>query len=562
MLIFYDCEVFKHDWMFVFILPETRDIVRIHNDIRQLKDFYELHKEDIWIGYNVRHYDQYILKGLLMGLDPYLISKHIIDGGQGWQINPGINRISLYSYDVMTTMHSLKELEGFMGNDIRETSVSFDIDRALTEQEVNNTFTYCQHDVEQTIEVFLQRKEDFDSHLLLLKTFNLPLTYISKTQTQLAAVILKATRQDYDDEFNISFPSTLRINKYWDVIAWYQDKDNYDYDKEYKCWVSDCPHVFAWGGLHGALDGYKGEGIILNIDVASYYPTLMIEYDYISRSVQNPELYREIYHQRLKFKAEKDPRQAAYKLVLNKTYGAMKYKFNGLYDPLMANNVCITGQLLLLDLIEQLELHWSLIQSNTDGLIGRVEPENLDTVYAICQEWEQRTRMKLEYEIFSKIFQKDVNNYIIIKHDGTYKSKGAYVKKLSKIDNNLPIVNHAVLEYFIHGTPVEETINKCNEIIMFQRVVKISNKFESARHGHEILTDKCLRVFASREKSDPGIVKIKSNGRSAKVENTPEHCFIVNGDIKGKRIPRQLDKEWYILMAQKRIDDFCGELPF
>src|SRR5690606_35106610 len=98
--------------------------------------------------------------------------------------------------------------------------------------------------------------------------------------------------------------------------------------------------------------------------------------------------------------------------------GAMKDKYNQLYDPLMANNVCVAGQLLLLDLIEHLEPHCQLIQSNTDGLFVKINHENdLDTIKEICKEWEQRTRMELEFDIFTKIFQKDVNNYIVINED-------------------------------------------------------------------------------------------------------------------------------------------------
>ena len=54
--------------------------------------------------------------------------------------------------------------------------------------------------------------------------------------------------------------------------------------------------------------------------------------------------------------------QAPLKIILNSTYGAMKDKYNPMYDPRQANNVCVFGQLLLLDLIEHLEGHCDLIQ--------------------------------------------------------------------------------------------------------------------------------------------------------------------------------------------------------
>src|SRR5690606_29334060 len=134
------------------------------------------------------------------------------------------------------------------------------------------------------------------------------------------------------------------------------------------------------------------------------------------------------------------------------TYGAMKDKFNNLYDPRQANNVCVGGQLLLLDLIEKLENHCQLIQSNTDGLLIKLHrEEDFDLIDDICYEWEQRTRMTLEFESYRKVFQKDVNNYVIVDFEGNYKSKGAYVKKLDNLDYDLPIVNKAIVDYLLKG---------------------------------------------------------------------------------------------------------------
>ena len=54
----------------------------------------------------------------------------------------------LNNYDVMLPLDGgLKSLEGFMGNDIRETSVPFDIDRKLTDAELEETVKYCRYDV-------------------------------------------------------------------------------------------------------------------------------------------------------------------------------------------------------------------------------------------------------------------------------------------------------------------------------------------------------------------------------------------------------------------------------
>ena len=105
----------------------------------------------------------------------------------------------------------------------------------------------------------------------------------------------------------------------------------------------------------------------------------------------------------------------AFTLVLNSTYGAMKDKHNAMYDPRQANNVCVGGQLLLLDLIERLEDHCEIIQSNTDGILVKLRRyEDFEMLDDLCWEWEQRTGMRLEFDEFQKVYQKDVNNYIII----------------------------------------------------------------------------------------------------------------------------------------------------
>ena len=91
--------------------------------------------------------------------------------------------------------------------------------------------------------------------------------------------------------------------------------------------------------------------------------------------------------------------------------------------------------------------------------------KTVDIIKNVAHEWEKRTRLELEFDIYNEIYQKDVNNYIIISEDGHYKSKGAYLKKLSPIDNDLPIINTALIEYFVHQTPIEDTINQSNKSI-------------------------------------------------------------------------------------------------
>ncbi|MFM1602049.1 hypothetical protein ABGF26_02725 [Helcococcus ovis] len=560
-MIFIDFEVFESDWLAVTLDTKTEEYNEIVNDREKLLKLYEDNKDDIFIGYNIRHYDQYIFKGILLDLNVKELNDYIIVSKQpGWKYSDSFYNVQLNFYDVMTSFHGLKQLEGFMGNDIRETSVDFTINRKLTKEEIEESIKYCKHDVEQTALVFFERIEEFQAHMGLIKEFNLPLSDVSKTKVQLSAKILDAKKVERDDEFDLKIVDTLRLSKYKHIAEWYKNPVNHDYSKTLETMVAGVPHVFAWGGVHGARDKYIRDGIFINVDVGSFYPALMIEYDFLSRNVSDSSKFREIRDKRLEYKKNKDSRQAPLKIVINGTYGAMKYKYSPLYDPRQANNVCINGQLLLLDLIEKLEPYCEIIQSNTDGVLIRINSlDDFSIIDDICYEWEQRTRMELEFDTYTRVIQADVNNYIIVTPDGSYKSKGAYVKKLNQLDYDLPIINEAISNYLLKNIPVEETITNEKKLIKFQKIVKVSSNYKYAMIGHwndkefigEKLTDKTFRVFASK-KSKNGIFKV-NNRNPEKFADTPNNVFIENGDIKNKKCPRDLDYDWYIDLAKKRL---------
>ena len=171
IVLFYDFEVFKYDWLVVVMDMTAKKEHVIVNDAQALEALYQQNVKDIWVGFNSRHYDQYIFKGILCGFDPKRINDFIIlKGNPGWKFSSMLRQIPLNNYDVMqNTDRGLKSFEGFMGNDIRESSVPFDIERKLTPEEIEETVKYCRHDVQQTIEVFLKRKGDFEAHLGLVK---------------------------------------------------------------------------------------------------------------------------------------------------------------------------------------------------------------------------------------------------------------------------------------------------------------------------------------------------------------------------------------------------------
>lgn len=562
MLNFYDFEVFAHDWLVVIINPAERSKTVIVNDKEKLEEYFYAHEKEIWVGYNNRRYDQYIMKAILLGFDPKEVSDYIVArGNDGWRFTSLFNKMNMINFDVMLRMDTgLKSLEAFMGNDIEETNVPFDIDRKLTQKEIDQTVFYCTHDVEQTIEVFLERKAEFDAAMGLVKIFNLPLSYMGKTGAQRVAKILGGRGLKFDDEFEFPIADTLRLRKYRAVANWYKQPENHDYKKKQKVTIAGVPHVLAWGGIHGALKQYYGEGIYIMADVTAYYPSLQLRYKYGYRNMANPENFEKIHNENLRFKELGDKvARLPYKIADNAISGQLKDQYSPLYDPRENNAITVNGQLLLVDLIEKLEPHIEmLIQSNTDGILFKIRSmKDFELIDDIVWEWEERTGMRMGFDVYTKVFQKDVNNYLLVNAEGKTKTKGAYTKALSNVDNDLPIINKALVDYMVKGIPVEKTINDCRELKMFQKVVKLSGKYWRAWHNGKYMSYKCYRVFASTADNDTYIGKCKERGATIeKFGNTPEHCFIDNSNVNGKEVPTYLDRSWYIRLAHDRLSQY------
>ncbi|WP_434799064.1 hypothetical protein [Terrisporobacter vanillatitrophus] len=542
----------------------------IINNREEFLRIFNKNKDSIWVGYNIKGYDQWIMKAIIAGTDPCIISEKIIEQNiSPYAVDRSLNRIPIYTFELNDSYRSLKELELFMGEDIRESNVSFDLNRYPTKEEIEELTTYCLHDVRMTFKVFQEVYYKYEAQLGLIEYFNLDENMINKTEAQLSAYILGAKKPNYPREDVVDFEivNTIELSKYNNIKQWYEDYNNRDFKKYLRANIYGVDTDFGWGGLHSARKKYQGEDFIVNSDVSSFYPSIMIEYGLLSRNVQNPGKFKEIRDTRFKSKKEKNPIEKSLKLVLNSTYGACLDVNNDLYDQRQGIAICVNGQLLLLDLIEKVELTFGdraeFIQGNTDGVMFKFNSkEDVDKYLQICQEWSKRTKMNLDHDFIKKIIQKDVNNYVYVKEDNSIKSKGAYVKKLSLIDNDLPIVNKAIKEKLINNVEIEKTVNDSNNLIDFQKCIKITGKYSHAVYGKENISLKVLRVFASKSSSDNAIMKMKSDGKLEKISYTPDRVFIDNSQVINKEIPQKLDKSWYIKLAKDRLESFIPENSF
>ena len=274
----------------------------------------------------------------------------------------------------------------------------------------------------------------------------------------------------------------------------------------------------------------------------------------------------------MKAKAAGDTATAnALKLVVNTTYGASLNKYNDLCDPLMGRSVCITGQLFLLELAQHLYKDipdLRIVQLNTDGIMIEFDDSQYDQVQEILTEWQTRTGFELEEDCIAQIAQKDVNNYVEVQPSGKFKCKGGYlVRGISpagafNVNNNATIVAKALVEYFVNGTPPEDTINSCDDIFQFQIIAKAGAKYREAYHmvdGEKVPVQKVNRIYATSDPRYGKLFKVKAeNDSEAKIEMLPEHCIIDNDNHLSIT---DVDKQFYIDMAKKRINDFMGIKP-
>ena len=588
-IITYDFEVFAYDWLVVLKDKETGIRTRIHNDSDALK--MAISEDCIYVGFNSKHYDQFIMKAAAVGFSPQEIKQvndFIIGGGQGWEC-PMLRDIyfAFNNVDVKDDMQmglSLKAIEGHLGLSVKESSVPFDIDRPLTPEEIEETFFYCEHDVDTTERILDIRKDYFKNKINLGRLAGLSeVKAMGMTNAKLTAALLQASKKPHDDERKYVYPENLRkefippevfafFDKMYDPSI--SDKDLFSGKLELS--IGECPVTIGYGGIHGAIPNFIWEEtenrVIKNKDVGSYYPHLCTINGYTSRNIPSPQIYENVLDNRMKAKASGDTATAnALKLVCNTTYGAMLNKYNELFDPLMGRSVCISGQLYLLELAEHCFQEipgLRIVQLNTDGIMVECDRADLDKLNEICDEWQSRTGFELEEDSVVKIAQKDVNNYVEVQPGGKSKAKGGYlVKGLAKagafnINNSCCIVATALKEYFVNGTPVEETINGCDDIFQFQIIAKAGAKYKEAYHligDEKEPVQKVNRVYATADQRYGKLFKVKAEDEStAKIEMLPEHCIIDNDN---QLSISDVDKTFYIEMAKKRVNDFLGIKP-
>ena len=265
---------------------------------------------------------------------------------------------------------------------------------------------------------------------------------------------------------------------------------------------------FGLGGIHGSIDSTvvhsDDDFVIYDWDVAGYYPSLGAVNNLFPEhlSSQFGVVDAMLKAERAKH-AKGSPLNTAIKLARNGAYGDSNNKYSPFYDPLYTMSITINGQLLLCILAEHLIdiPNLQMIQVNTDGLTVRCPRIYVDHMKAVCKWWEDFTKLELESAVYSRMFIRDVNNYIAEYDGGGVKRKGAYEYNQGWHQNHSQlIVARAAEAALVHGTDIETFIRNHDDIFDFMLRTKVGRADQlviSDTAGNERQLQKITRYYVA-----------------------------------------------------------------
>ena len=352
--------------------------------------------------------------------------------------------------------------------------------------------------------------------------------------------------------------------------------------------IGSSVYKLGMGGLHSTekKTAHKAtdEIILADNDVESFYPRIILNQRLFPSHLGEAflQVYNSIVETRIHAKNEAAKAKKAgdkagakrwktiadsLKITINGSFGKLGNKYSTLYAPQLMLQVTITGQLVLLMLIEMLEeAGISVISGNTDGIVSKYRKDRHNDVRAIIAEWEKRTNFKTEETRYSAVYSRDVNSYVAIKTDGgdeearflderlSVKTKGAYCERGSALNSILSknpealVCSDAVISFLKNGTPVEKTIRECKDIRRFVSVKNVKGGGE--KNG--VYLGKVVRWYYP--KGEAGYIACVGSGN--KVGKTDGARPLMDLPTE---FPDDVNYEWYINEAVDMLYD-CGGL--
>ena len=524
-MIVYDLETYPNAFTGTFLHVESLTVLVFEISFRkteshELVSFLQQCKEtdQTMVGYNNLGFDEPILQmvleygGLVDASTIYDKCLAIIHGDafhhKIWPNNRYLKQLDLFKihhFDNRAKSTSLKMLEFVMRSDtIQELPFPVGVD--LTSEQVDTLIEYNKHDVWKTYDFLIASRDAIKLRHDLTQKYGIDFMnmndtaigkefFISKLEEKSPGICFidgkrGQKRQTIRHSINLAdvvFPwITFDGEEFNRILSWFKSQtitETKGVFDDVTCNVDGFEYVFGLGGIHGSIESQTvisdDEYLIVDLDVTSYYPRLaMVNRCYPEHlSEVFCEAYEEIFEMRRRCpKSTHGAENAMLKLALNGVYGDSNNIYSPFYDPQYTMTITINGQLLLCKLAEMLSTIDSveMIQANTDGVTIKVSRSELHNVDAIKNDWENLTGLELEQAEYSRMFIRDVNNYIAEYTDGSVKRKGAYEYKRDWHQNHSALIVPKVAEqHLLHGADIRQSVLFHDDIMDFMLRTKV-----------------------------------------------------------------------------------------
>ena len=424
---------------------------------------------------------------------------------------------------------SLKKWEKFNGLKVVKSPIPFTHPLPLTADEAARLAEYNKYDVAATVRMACQSLiGEWETRCGFAEMLGEKKFGWHKTFTKLAAEMFVTNPDKKVDGADTSWgqtvtqiPKCLRVEKNLSVLS-YMSRPLFELEQvALSTRINGLPHTFQIGGAHSVNERAVFKGDIWDIDVGGMYPSIMALFNLCSRTM-DAAAYDKVRLARMQM-AKSDWRRNVYKKALNSTYGGMLDPFSTLFDPAKGRQVCVLGQLFIVDLLEKLEPYTQLIQTNTDGVyVMPTSPENAVHAKAEVEAFERRTGLVMEIDHYVAMYQRDVNNYIAVRADGTEKIKGSAFHSTNHLK---PSVGQMMNRCEIMGIPFDPDQYTLEELSIVCTRDKNSRGFVIDGVETDAETIDVLPVYPLQAQS---ISTVKKNGGFCKARLCPDYAALAS----------------------------------
>lgn len=606
----YDIEVFPNCFHCCCKNTETNQVIKFEiserrNQLAELVDFFFYSLDNkMFCGYNNHHYDDVIINYMIdlfykLNQLPYWkicrslynLSTTIVNSEDGnidsfkrWKYSK-----YFYSMDLLTMQFSqklrvgLKTMQCTMHyRNVQEYDGDFNL--PIPVDKIDDMIAYNINDVESTTELlnrladqvelrlFIEQEHGIDC--LSMDSVKMAETYLLEEYSKKSGIpknVIKEMRSpmDYIPLKDVILPFIKYKNpKLQSILE--EMKEQVVYSKERKGYekkfvLSNVVYSIGVGGIHTIHTPKiflpNDDEVIGHADVASMYPSLLIEYQWGPRHLGKIfcELFAQLKTERLEAKRTgQKVKNMFLKIVLNSPTGKMQQEVSWMYDPFNVFKIRINGQLILLLLVDRLlDLGCEIIQCNTDGVVYKAKKGLKQAISDAIKEVESLTRLEFESDEYEAFYQYAINDYFGVLKGGEIEEKGMFITK-NKLGKGLApvVIPKAVINYFVKGEPVEEFIKSDGDIRDFLMSQQVDKKFEVWHAENQV--QRINRFYASANgaylfKYDP------NSGRDKENMLTKSGVTILNELYDTTVEGRKINYRYYISEAKKIISDFTEQ---